>query len=393
MKNYCIDCNTIISQKARRCKKCAAKKRFEIYNKRNLIPNLEKEKSFIINDFEINGYGISALSKKYKHSKTTIRNLLISELDKSAYQVIILKNRREKLKQILSSRSLKIKDEEGKNIVEDFKKSDGSLEKLSKNYHHSHDRISEFLIDNMGIEKYKYYISLHNSHKKGLTGTTNPNWRGGISSKEKIFYASKKWKDIKKKIIERDFGKCQLCGKKGIEVHHIIPKRLSDDDSLSNLVLLCKSCHQSIEILTSNFIERHGIGFLTKLQIEDGNVFRKTLQRVGFDIYMINNEIVHPHKFKKLKTNLRFPQGLDDLFAILTLRSSYQDSGLLLPGGIGIIDGDYTDKIFITVYNITDEMIEIKKKERIAQLVFLNNVSRHIILENKNNDTELVRSD
>ena len=349
-----------------------------------------------------------------------------------------------------------INNEEGQNIIEDFKKYI-SIEILSKKYHHHHRDITIYLKEKIGEKEYHDIIYLHRSasaktattgknnpfygkqhseetkkkiskanegkkrtdefknlcsermrgkknpaygkhwklsdeqlsHRRILKGEFSSNWKGGHTPEYYLHSASKEWRIARKKCIVRDNKICQLCGKRGEEVHHIIPWRISKNDSLSNLVLLCISCHRNIEVLTSNFIEQHGTNPLMELQIADGNVFRKTLQRVGFDIYMVNDETISPHKFKKLETNLRFPQGLGDLFAILTLRSSYQDSGLILPSGIGIIDGDYTDKIFVTVYNITDEKIEIKKKERIAQLVFLENISRHIILV-KNNDIELI---
>ena len=359
-------------------------------NEKKMIDIPEKEKSLIADEFLNHAYSIQKLSKKYKHSKTAIRTFLISILGLSRYNGLILERKRKNFKMTQQLNRIEISQEEKQNIIKDFKKADFSLEILSKKYHHRHDKITDLIIDEMGEIEYNKYILIHRSNSRRNEGQKNPNWRGGISSKENIFYSSKEWNIIKKKIIKRDSKNCQLCGKEGIEVHHIIPRRLCDDDSLSNLVLLCRSCHRSIEILTSNFIERYGITPLIKLQISEGSVFRKTLQRVGFDIFMVNDETIASHKFKKLKTNLRFPNGLNDLFAILTLRSSYQDSGLILPSGIGIIDGDYTDKIFITVYNITDEPIKIKKKERIAQLVFFKNISRHIILENENNDIELI---
>lgn len=53
-------------------------------------------------------------------------------------------------------------------------------------------------------------------------------------------------------VILRDKGLCVNCGKAGIEVHHIIPntklnKKLYGDqlESMENLVLVCKNCHNN----------------------------------------------------------------------------------------------------------------------------------------------------
>lgn len=54
---------------------------------------------------------------------------------------------------------------------------------------------------------------------------------------------------ISKKVRQRDNYICQKCNKPETkeethDVHHIIPKRISKDDSLENLITLCKSCHK-----------------------------------------------------------------------------------------------------------------------------------------------------
>lgn len=51
------------------------------------------------------------------------------------------------------------------------------------------------------------------------------------------------WDVHRLKIIERDNSICQVCGKIGNHVDHIIPFRISKDNSFSNLQVLCVSCH------------------------------------------------------------------------------------------------------------------------------------------------------
>jgi len=49
--------------------------------------------------------------------------------------------------------------------------------------------------------------------------------------------------------MERDKFKCQECGIKGVrlDIHHKIPFLISFNNSLSNLVTSCRSCHMKIE--------------------------------------------------------------------------------------------------------------------------------------------------
>jgi 5-methylcytosine-specific restriction endonuclease McrA len=76
-----------------------------------------------------------------------------------------------------------------------------------------------------------------------LSGSENPNWRGG-----KAVYYGPGWKAVKAQVRERD-RRCRECGKapaengRALDVHHIEPFRFSGDNSLSNLVALCRSCH------------------------------------------------------------------------------------------------------------------------------------------------------
>lgn len=52
---------------------------------------------------------------------------------------------------------------------------------------------------------------------------------------------------LKKFIRERDNYTCQLCGKEGWIVDHIIPYAVSHDSTISNLRVLCYACN----VLTS----------------------------------------------------------------------------------------------------------------------------------------------
>lgn len=54
--------------------------------------------------------------------------------------------------------------------------------------------------------------------------------------------------NIRKATLMRDNFSCMDCGKRNciLEVHHIVPRRLSGADSIYNLITLCSSCHEKV---------------------------------------------------------------------------------------------------------------------------------------------------
>ena len=81
-------------------------------------------------------------------------------------------------------------------------------------------------------------------------GERHPKWQGGISSERESFSASKEWRKVKRKIVERD-SVCFVCGIPYVpfehDAHHIIPFKDKEKRLLmENLILLCKPCHRKI---------------------------------------------------------------------------------------------------------------------------------------------------
>jgi predicted HNH restriction endonuclease len=78
-----------------------------------------------------------------------------------------------------------------------------------------------------------------------LHGDAHPNWRGG-ASKEK--YPPEFSKRLREQVRKRDGYRCRIChaGAKGVagRVHHIDADK--KNNKLSNLILLCKTCHGEI---------------------------------------------------------------------------------------------------------------------------------------------------
>lgn len=87
-----------------------------------------------------------------------------------------------------------------------------------------------------------------NNWMKGRTGKLHHLWRGG-----KRWWRGKEWATIREVVLERDVHRCTRCGKSKddnmqacgmpLSVHHIVPYRLSHDNSLDNLRTLCSPCH------------------------------------------------------------------------------------------------------------------------------------------------------
>ncbi len=67
-----------------------------------------------------------------------------------------------------------------------------------------------------------------------------------------------RWKRIRDEVL-RKIPLCACCGKTGkLDVHHIVPYRITADNHPSNLMPLCKSCHYKIESQT-RAVEKTGI--------------------------------------------------------------------------------------------------------------------------------------
>ena len=83
--------------------------------------------------------------------------------------------------------------------------------------------------------------------------------RNKESDKKRIQLYSVNWDIIRKKVYARDNFRCVLCGKKTkLSCHHIVPVRISHDNSMSNLVSVCESCHKKLESIGFTILEKGG---------------------------------------------------------------------------------------------------------------------------------------
>jgi len=98
--------------------------------------------------------------------------------------------------------------------------------------------------------------------KRIKKGKEHYNWQGGITPLTRRRTKGTFWKRIADEIRIRDNNTCRICLLKGnktkLPVHHIIPFKISQDNSPKNLITLCQSCHMKFE----NKIKEEGYKYL-----------------------------------------------------------------------------------------------------------------------------------
>lgn len=105
----------------------------------------------------------------------------------------------------------------------------------------------------------KYKSSLFNYRKKFIpAGLRNKHKQISDSKRRKQLY-TENWDNIRKQVYQRDGLRCVMCGKRAkLHAHHIVPVKISKDNSLSNLVSLCARCHRKLEQIGFAILERGG---------------------------------------------------------------------------------------------------------------------------------------
>ena len=100
----------------------------------------------------------------------------------------------------------------------------------------------------------------------------------------------------------------------------------------------------------------------------------ETSGSVAFDLYSRTDETVKPSELKLLPSNLIIEVPLGHALILAARSSLGRKKGLALRNGIGIIDQDYhgpKDEIGILVYNFSEQTVEVKKGERLAQAMIV----------------------
>ena len=103
---------------------------------------------------------------------------------------------------------------------------------------------------------------------------------------------------------------------------------------------------------------------------------RKTAKSAGYDFEAAEDYVIKPKSLALIPTGIKAYMGNDEYLQIYARSSLFQNKGLFLTNGVGVIDADYYDNpsneghIFISMFNMNDREVIISKGERIAQGVF-----------------------
>ena len=55
--------------------------------------------------------------------------------------------------------------------------------------------------------------------------------------------------ETRQAVWDRCKGRCEVCGKKAIDPHHIKYRSQGGDNDINNLIALCRECHEDEKIL------------------------------------------------------------------------------------------------------------------------------------------------
>lgn len=161
---------------------------------------------------------------------------------------------KEKISKALKGRILP----KGKKMSEETKKKMSDMRKgiMPKNINLLIQKAIKFKKGDIPWIKGKHHTTETNeknslAHKGKMMGENNPRYTGYINKKYKIRMID--WLLLRQIVLERDNFTCQDCGKTHhevkLDVHHKIPFRVSQDNSLNNLITLCRSCHMRTEAI------------------------------------------------------------------------------------------------------------------------------------------------
>lgn len=122
-----------------------------------------------------------------------------------------------------------------------------------------------------------------------------------------------KFKEVREDVLERDNHVCRFCGVSddqhreehgnGLDVHHIIPRRVGGSNVLRNLISVCRSCHQTLESTQGDAIaQMKDAGIVADKSIEEenerlrkeNNRLEKSLESAVKSIHMLERYLRQP---------------------------------------------------------------------------------------------------
>lgn len=172
----------------------------------------------------------------YKHSKETRNKMSIARRKRTFTQ-----ETKNKLRKAMLGRKITWNDKISKSLK-------GKKCPWAKNNHQTFKKGS--IPWNKGLKNpYKHSIETRRKMSDSHKGDKAPNWKGGITSAYRMRLETLDWRLIREICLNRDGRRCQICGEvnKKLEIHHIVPWRISHNDDLDNLMSVCRPCHISLE--------------------------------------------------------------------------------------------------------------------------------------------------
>ena len=104
---------------------------------------------------------------------------------------------------------------------------------------------------------------------------------------------------------------------------------------------------------------------------------RSTLNSAGYDFFAIEDIIFNPKTITRVFTGVKCELMPNQVLILANRSSNPSKKGLVLLNGIGVIDADYygnpdnDGEIAFEFYNMLDEVVEIKKGEKLGQGLIL----------------------
>ena len=103
---------------------------------------------------------------------------------------------------------------------------------------------------------------------------------------------------------------------------------------------------------------------------------RSTAHAAGYDFIAAEDISLNPGEIKLIPTGIKAYMQAGEVLYLYDRSSNPRKKGLVLINSVGVIDGDYYGNpdneghIFAQMKNITDQVVEVAKGERIVQGVF-----------------------
>ncbi|GAX47077.1 dUTP diphosphatase [Pseudolactococcus reticulitermitis] len=103
---------------------------------------------------------------------------------------------------------------------------------------------------------------------------------------------------------------------------------------------------------------------------------RSTAHAAGYDFIAAETVSLNPGEIKLIPTGIKAYMQAGEVLYLYDRSSNPRKKGLVLINSVGVIDGDYYGNpdneghIFAQMKNITDQVVEVAKGERIVQGVF-----------------------